>query len=376
MTRLQLIQVIAVLCFWTAGLPVAHAVKVVKVNFNSTGTVTESNGKEHMATATGFDRDQVANILAKAQRIYDNALGAGAVMFMEGTGGDVDMVVSGGTSPDKPKYGNAGKPGQPGVVYKGEFDSEGLGGNDLINALGETLAHELAHKFGVNHNWDDPPSIMTAGGKVPVEVRIACLRAFTSADIDILRETRLIAATEHSDTLLQNGLQVHIGSQVMPAAHRGEDPYLSSSANFTGPSGSAFGYMSSGGQFIFQGDRQRPSFLTFLYNSSVDLAVRLHDGSVHTLSGGSGRIGLGNPNPNNPNVFSVAQVQFDTNGDGNPDAFLILNATVESTTGGFGATPIPVLTGPGLIVLPLLILGMGVWVLRKQKASAKAAWMV
>src|SRR5216684_1685730 len=77
----------------------AHAQKTIKIDFNSTAKFTDSDGVEGTATKSGVTDAQKALIIKKVQEKYDNALGAGKVVVSEGTGGDVDMILSGDTAP-------------------------------------------------------------------------------------------------------------------------------------------------------------------------------------------------------------------------------------------------------------------------------------
>jgi hypothetical protein len=149
-TSIRLLLTTALLVVTTSF---AHAQKTIKIDFNSTAKFTESGGTEGTATKSGVTDAQKALIIKKVQEKYDNALGAGKVTVSEGTGGDVDMILNGNGSGGA-KYGNAGKPGKPGVVYLGEFKGNAAFNTDttLANAVGETLAHEAGHKFGLDHN--------------------------------------------------------------------------------------------------------------------------------------------------------------------------------------------------------------------------------
>src|SRR5262249_55695365 len=155
-----------------AALRAAPPPVQVKVDFNSTSDFMESDGSTRTAEPSNLSDSQKAAIIAKAQKKFDDALGPGKVVVSEGTGGDIDIIVSGENN--SRAYGNTGQPCKPGVVYSGTFvaATDSSGGTQyspdagLPNAVGETLAHEIAHKLGVAHNQEtNPPTIMTQGNK-------------------------------------------------------------------------------------------------------------------------------------------------------------------------------------------------------------------
>jgi hypothetical protein len=95
-------------------------------------------------------------------------------------------------SPDRNRWGDSGD-GKTVKVYLKEFTDDPVVSPQfdtaakLGNGLGETGAHEVGHTYGLNHNWDNPPSKMTEGSKVGAAARAADNRAFNDADKLILR---------------------------------------------------------------------------------------------------------------------------------------------------------------------------------------------
>lgn len=362
---------------WCFSSEPAFATKSVKVNFNSMAKITETCGVEHTATPCSLTAQQKADVLAKAQAKYDAILGAGKVTFMEGSGGDVDMVVSGADSPASldPEYGDAGQSGKPGIVHEGRFTAQGCTGDALVNALSETLAHEVGHKCGLDHNWDNPPTLMTEGGHVDKATRNAGTRGFTNDDKKSLEKNEFINNAEHR-SIPTPGLRNCPGSLLTPPLNTpDEGHYQTAYVKFQGPIGTEFGYMSFSNEFVFQRDLTTPptdcTFVTFPYGTGVDIAVKRNN-TVYCLSKRQGTLTLSNPNPNRPQFFRTAVIEFDTDGDLNPDAFINLDATVESTTGGFreATLTVPSISEENLILLTLLLAGTAVWMFRKRRIGA------
>jgi hypothetical protein len=109
-------------------------------------------------------------------------------------------------------------------------------------------------------------------------------------------------------------------------------------------------YLSHTHEFVFQGDNSysstNPGFMTFIYTAGADLAV-MHDNQIFSLENGGANFALSNLNPNNPNDFLTADIFFNTPAGTDE---LILNATIDLSTGGFGTVPEP---------STLMLLGIG-----------------
>jgi len=77
--------------------------KSVKVNFDSNAVLTASDGAMVMAMPSTLNAAGRAAVLAKIQAKFDAppplGLGVGRVNVAEGSGGDVDIVISGGMAP-------------------------------------------------------------------------------------------------------------------------------------------------------------------------------------------------------------------------------------------------------------------------------------
>ena len=315
--RLALLLLATALACTLAGS--AHAAeaaaKKIGINFDSTAEFEESCGTKGTATASGLTAAQKASIVAKVKAKYEAALGAGKVDVCEGTGTNVNIIVNGGNAPGAlagKEYGDAGKPGQSGVVHEGEFAP--CTGDDLVNAMAESIAHEAGHKLGLVHNWDSPATVMTEGSKVTKATRNTGARTFNDADKVILTNAVTTAKTEHKDTMGPTDLGIRVGETLGPLANKPDDRHLDAYAVFQGgPPGTQFGYISHGGDFVYQGNQsatpQNPAFMSFLYSAGADLAVRAN-GIVYSLSEGFGQYNLFNPNPNNPSVFIGASIGF------------------------------------------------------------------
>jgi hypothetical protein len=328
--------VMAFLAFATA----AHAQKTITVNFDSTAGFEESNGDKGTATKSTMTAAQRAKAIAVAQKEYDDALGAGKVVIKEGTGGDYQMTVSGGAAIKAgAKYGNAGKDGQTGIVYQGEFG--GFTGDELSNGVGETIAHEAAHKIGIaGHNEDNPPSKMTRGDLVTEDQRKKDGRSFSASDVEKLKKNLGLATTEQKDDKKVGDLGIRVGAIVQALANKPDDDYLDAFTTFNAPVGASFGYISDGGDFVWQGDWQNPIFpgtFTFIYSAGANLAVQFGS-QVYTLENGGGSFTLSDVNPFNPKDFRHADLRFMTAGG---EADLVFDATVLEGTGGFYMLPEP-----------------------------------
>lgn len=350
---------VALLAFATA----AHAQKTITVNFDSEDAFKESSGAEGKAKKSTMTKEQRAAAIAVAQKEYDDAVGKGVVTVKEGTGGDVEMTVSGDTAIKKgAKYGNAGQEGKTGIVYQGEF--EGFKDAELSNAIGETVAHEAGHKLGLDHNSDNPVSKMTSGDLVTEEQRKKDGRAFNADDIKKLKKNLGLNKAEQKDDRKTGDLGVRVGNVVAALQNKPDDDYLDAFVDFDAVGGTEFGYITSGGDFVFQGDDTDdpyPGFLTFIYSAGANLAVSF-GGQILSLQNGGGQFLLSNPNPFNPKVYRHAELLFETPGG---TALLTLDATVRDGTGGFYAIPEPA-------AWSLMILGFGLLgaTLRRRLAPA------
>lgn len=335
----------------------ARAEKTIKINFDSTEEFTESDGVKGTATKSTLTADQKKKVIGIVQKEYDDAVGAGKVKVSEGTGGDVDITISGGRAPgvnQGNEYGDAGKQGKTGVVHEGEFVNNGFKDDQLVNGVAESAAHEAGHKLGIGeHNDDKPAGKMT---NLPIndaasnDIRKAGGRKFGDHDIKKLKENGGLANAEFRPGTFVTDLGVVVGKPVKPQS---DDNYLQSFVQFTGPAGAKFGYMSMTGEFVFEGDTSDvpyPGFFTFLYTDGVDLAVSFA-GAVYSLSEHEGSFTLSNPNPLNSAVFQTAQLTFDL---GVGSASLVFNATVDPTTGGF-VTAVPEPATWMLFVMGLLL---------------------
>lgn len=310
--------------------------KVIKLDFGSTAGFTESDGVSGTATASGFSAADKATIIALVQQRFDKA-SLGNFMVMEGTGGDVDIIVNGGTAPGTnmgKEYGDEGQSGKPGVVHVGEFVNQGFMGAGLTTGVGETIAHEAGHKLGLEHNWDNRPTLMTEGSKVTMAQRLVGNRKFNATDSNTLTKNQGNAKSEHKDNVGLNNLLVFVGERVGPPPNPPDDRYLNCYAIFNAPVGWEFGFMSPTGEFVFQGDfnntLSNPAFMSLPYSAGLDLAVRLSP-TVHKMSDGSSiaTSSLSVVNPNNAAVFQQADVIFAGG------VQLTLKATIDPTTGGF-----------------------------------------
>jgi hypothetical protein len=318
--------------------------KKISINFGSTDKFTESCGTEGTATASGLSAAQKAAVVAKVQAKYDAALGAGAVTVCEGKGGDVDVIINGGRAPGAlqgKEYGDAGKPGKPCVCHEGEFTNNGFTGDDLVNAIAETAAHEAGHKLGLGHNWDNPPSLMTEGGKVPDATRKADGRAFTADDIKKLGKNVCVKA-ENKDTTGANNLRTSVKEMINPPPHQPDDRYMDVKVRWlTGPPAAEFGYISSAGEFVFVADQTNTggneTFMSFLYSAGVNLAVR-EGTSVFSLEAGNGIYQLNNPNPNDLSHFLFAQVGINATSGTVAVGLEVIDGLLRR--GGFGAPSI------------------------------------
>jgi hypothetical protein len=318
----------------------AHALvtgKSIKLDFSSTASFTESDNIAGTATPSGFSAADKATIIALVQQRFDKASSTGVYKVSEGAGGDVNIIINGGTAPGTnmgKEYGDEGKPGGPGVVHVGEFMGQGFMGAGLTTGVGETAAHEAGHKLGLEHNWDNRPTLMTEGSKVTMAQRLAGNRKFNTTDSNTLNQNSSNTKSHHKDNVGLNNLLVFVGERVGPPPNFPDDRYLNCYALLNAPVGWQFGFMSSTGEFVFQGDYtnnpSNPAFMSLPYSAGLDLAVRM--GSTrYKLSDGStvATSSLSVVNPNNTAVFQQADIFF-------PGGVqLTLQATIDPTTGGF-----------------------------------------
>lgn len=260
----------------------------VKVNFNATGYNAHSNGQSYATSPAALTASEKAAILAKAQQKFDEALGPGQVVLSEGTGGDIDMVMNGNSNPALENvYGNAGAACRAGVVYVGRFQNEGFSGTGLTNAASETLAHEIAHKLGVTYHWDHPSLLMSNGVGLTKALRAADSRPFRTEDARIMTENLANPCNDPFSQAPDAGTEAPRSfNPQLPGDDPADETSLDANLTFTGPTGSQFGYMSSSGDFVFQGDTDTPDQrMGFLYEYAYDFAVRLDNGTIISIGG-------------------------------------------------------------------------------------------
>jgi hypothetical protein len=344
------------------------AAKSIKVCFSSTAMFTESCGTQGTATASGLTAQQQTDVINKIQSKYDKALGAGSVTVMSGAAGanDTKIIVNGGQAPGAlqgKEYGDAGKGNGPGVCHEGEFTADGLSGNDLVMAIAETVAHEAGHKLGLDHNWDNPPSLMTEGSKVSLNQRKPGSRCFTADDTKKLNKN-ICKNAEKKDSIGANELGVTVGETVLTPPNQPDDRHLDCRVSWlAGPPSAEFGYISINGEFIFVADNLSQTFFSLLYTGSIDLAV-LDGFGLHKLSNGGGSFSFSNPNPDNPSESLSANVVF-------PSAGVVVQLDVmatNGTTGGFHSiASVPALPGWSLGALTFLALLTGLFVLARTR---------
>jgi hypothetical protein len=332
---------LSMLClFLAAAYPQAYAAgPTIKINFSSTADYTESDGVKGTATASGLTDAQKAAVIALVQKEYDDALGKGVVTVSEGSGGTVDMIVDGSQAPGVNKgkeYGDAGTKTGPGIVHAGEFVNQGFTGEGLTNGIGESVAHEAGHKFGLGHTKGDNTSKMAGdlpiGDKAANTVRKNDNRKFVPGDVKKLKAHFGLKDGAAKDGIVSTDLGVFVGQPVSPIS---DDNPLEASASFVGSAGAQFGYTSRDGEFVLQGDTTTsPSEpLTFFYGDGLNLAVQLGPFRYQLSDGSSvAQYMLTNPNPMNPRVLQTAIVTFNTESG---TATLTLNAHYGPSTGGF-----------------------------------------
>lgn len=362
------------------SLAAITAAQSIKVDFNSTAAYKTSDGGCNTAEPSRLDAAQQTTALLKAQEAFDRALGEGKVLVTDANapaGGDaqcVNMIVDGGSDESgNGRFGNAGQPNGPGVVFDGTMQAAGLSGDALANAVGNILAHEAGHKLGLAHNWNQPPDKMTAGPKwSECDLTKECPQ-FNLEDAKKLMMNCDNELSEPPGEILPKDLGTTPGGG---SGGNGEpplgvpfDPYLSAQVTvLEGPVDVQFGYMSMSAEFVFQGDGTNvaggvPAYMTFVYDAGIDIAVRL-DGLVSSLNGDDGAFVLSQPNPLNPAVYLAAEVSLLT--ERGMVRLLIDSSVVEPSTGGFhavlgggvgawakqlggtaGVTGVPDLTGTG-----------------------------
>jgi hypothetical protein len=299
----------------------------VDVDFNSNALFYDSAGRQRFALpASQLSAQQKAEIITKAQSKFDDILGAGQVELRAGgTGGDMKMIVSG--TGDSQAYGNMGRPGQPGVVWVSSFIGNPAFAmpEKLACAIGETLAHEIAHKLGVPHNPGASPSELMAE-KVPPSIRALDQRYFTSRDREIMLKNLPNSSNDprRRENLVPGAFYYLPNKPEGPGSYMpnmlGDDPIYDemgwdASLDYQGPANSQFGYISTSGQFVYQADAGAPDqFMTFFYSLPYDFAIRLDNGTIIALSDGAQSFELLDPNPHvtDATVYQTLIQSFDT----------------------------------------------------------------
>lgn len=374
--RFGIRSLLPVAILWLSLVGMALAQKTIKIDFESTDKHVESDNVEGTAAKSGLSAEQRTKVIAQIQKQYDDAVGAGKVAVSEGKGGDINIIVNGGKAPGVnagKEYGDAGKPGKPGVVHEGEFAARGFAGNELVNGIAESVAHEAGHKLGLVHNWDTAPNTkMTEGSKVTDAVRKADARAFNNSDKESLNKNLGLKNAEQKDSYTpfkHERLGVFVGESALSPLNQPDDTYLDAYAIFSGPAGMEFGYLSATDEFVFQGDydndASNPAFMSFIYTASQDIAVR-YGSEIVALSGDLAYFLLTDQNPLNPAVYRVADLFFDTSVG---SAQLTLSATIDPSTGGFQQIP-----EPGTLLLFCLAMVLAV-VSRRRSAASGAGFM-
>ncbi|MHC4775549.1 MAG: hypothetical protein ACYTBR_09825 [Planctomycetota bacterium] len=341
----------------------ALATLTIAVDFGNTSTITESCGTVVTATAaTNLTAAQKTSIRDKIKAKYEAVLGAGNATVTEeaiagGTGtGDYGVIISGGKGPGG-EYGDAGAgSGKPAIVHVGFYKNKGFTGDGLINAIAETAAHEVAHRIGVSHNGDKSKR-MASGTKVSKAQREADARPFSDDDKDKIKEN-LKKNTESKSSDSDKDLNSQCGH--FPDMGGGDDfvpddHIMGAVMWYEGWPGLEFGYVNVLDEFIFQGTAMLPGDPEV--DDLVDTMPFLHTGQeqarwVLALSDGVdvfpfdvfglGEPVLAAPNPDNPETFLLAELQFDLDGDLLVDNTIFLDAIITGPhSGGFLIPPQP-----------------------------------
>ena len=163
----------------------------IRVDFNYTGMVKETTGASYDAKPSSLSAADKAAVIAKIKEKWEDALGAGKVTVEEGAAGTGD--------PQRDR--SSPIPFGPGTWHLNRASNrlrrsldEGFFLRVTVrhrkwvgpNAIGESSAHELGHRAGLDHT-ENKADLMSAGGLVPMADREADTRPFTPDQKDTLK---------------------------------------------------------------------------------------------------------------------------------------------------------------------------------------------
>ena len=249
----------------------------IRVDFNYTGMVKETTGASYDAKPSSLSAADKAAVIAKIKEKWEDALGAGKVTVEEGAAGtgDLSVIVTDTDGPGT-KYGNAGDDPAAAIVYEGFFRKEGFTGTGLTNAIGESSAHELGHRAGLDHT-ENKADLMSAGGLVPMADREADTRPFTTEQKDALKTW--LKGLDKSKPKASGKATDFVVTPLMQEAADNAPDETAADLNLTlngFPSGTQFGYMNIDNKFFSLGTG--PIITITDFTTPYNFAVRTGDG--------------------------------------------------------------------------------------------------
>jgi hypothetical protein len=336
--------VLTTLLLFAAGtlrLPAQYFLSIDKiticVDFNNTGSVTLSDGTTVTATASTLTDAQKEEVLKKIKEKYEGVLGAGnATVNQAGPGGcpagGHNVVVSG--SADPKRYGNAGKAPGPSIVFGGGFAEDGVTGNELACAIGETAAHEVGHRLGLSHNCDTN-DLMVSGDKLTLDLIKKDKRKFGPGDSTKIRGYKEVASIDPKP----GDFAVTV-TQIRTRDGISHEDALDAEVTFTGNQDviTELGFINIQNEFVSSRTNtdMAPLIFTFIYSGTYDLAVR--QGRQVYPARGYATIELLDQAQGGEQLYRYALLTFDLDRDNNPDLTVRLAAHTDSSPGsGFSA---------------------------------------
>jgi len=287
------------------------------LTFGSNETIELASGWIAIAQPSGFTAAEQASIL---QRVNAKLMAAGINLNASiGNSGPCRIIISDSQAP--PVIGVQGNEtdvgagnGEPAIVFMAEHPN--VPSYQHVDDIANSIKALIAAKKGAGANYSATANAMT---QQQGNARFTDLAYGATTATQMLLNAGISNAFTNTTT---RPTDVRYRVDTTPGRRlQSLDVQVTYLAGLQ--SGSRFGHLRADGSFVsfgLQGVLNSAPASFFFDGAGVDFAIRLFNGTVHSLSDGTGRTVMLQANSNNPDVFDRFDVQFDVNGDRVPDA--------------------------------------------------------
>lgn len=388
-TNIRVAYAVAVVLFFSGTSFTAHAQEkgsIVLVHFDKIGVLEASNltKDERAAVITSvkkkfegtdvtivdnwddFGKETKAHPEKTAHKIYVNSLSSGSAGHARHCGDNGKVYDSKYIDKDRnPRFDDLRKdPKDP----KSPLDS-----GKLINAVENTVAHEIGHLLGLDDDKDAKAAAHIMKSPISIGEDVNPL-SFTDKDKATIKNGKTKVSAPNPEPKKREISFVRGAYEPgLPTGFFERTDWVPVSYQVSLPGEYAVGYINALSGFYPLSDSLTDSGLfDFAPSVPFDLALeRLSDLSIFTLSDDAVDVlfngalnGLFDARfPFNDNYYSQARILFDTSGDGTEDVSLLLNSWDTSARNGIASGRVPY--APALETIPepstlfLILVGMG-----------------